>query len=457
MANGARLHTPVATITLVPIGAVVAAAVVLYLGGRWAGRHSTVTSLREVARGAVAYAAAYAFVVLAAAGVTRGSEVNAGVMRPTIAAFALGLVFGGAGILRAAGLSPRLLGRVPVQARAAATGAVAGVAVMLGVGALLVAGSLVAHFSTAVNLAEGLHTGLFGGLLTAVVGVAVLPNAVLCAGAFAAGPGFAVGAGTAVAPGGVTLGALPAFPLLAAVPHDASARWLQGLVLVPVVAGVVAGLTALRRCPTTRFERAGLLGCLAGMLFGLLFGLLSQLASGGIGPGRMQDFGPDVLATLVVCVVAGTLGGALAAGGSRFRPGYPTTCPRGILRGTRVTGRSGYLRPGLSATVSTVTIVSREERLVPDVDASAHRDIDAGNSRGLDPDRDAGERARLLVDALTFDEKIGLDLGADGCTTLRRARAARVIGSAAATPGIPRVGLGDDPGERRQPRNLEPE
>ena len=342
MANGARLHTPVATITLVPIGAVVAAAVVLYLGGRWAGRHSTVTSLREVARGAVAYAAAYAFVVLAAAGVTRGSEVNAGVMRPTIAAFALGLVFGGAGILRAAGLSPRLLGRVPVQARAAATGAVAGVAVMLGVGALLVAGSLVAHFSTAVNLAEGLHTGLFGGLLTAVVGVAVLPNAVLCAGAFAAGPGFAVGAGTAVAPGGVTLGALPAFPLLAAVPHDASARWLQGLVLVPVVAGVVAGLTALRRCPTTRFERAGLLGCLAGMLFGLLFGLLSQLASGGIGPGRMQDFGPDVLATLVVCVVAGTLGGALAAGGSAF--------VRGIRRPARAASSEEPESPDAPAT-----------------------------------------------------------------------------------------------------------
>jgi Family of unknown function (DUF6350) len=342
MANGARLHTPVATITLVPLGAVVAAAVLLYLGGRWAGRHSTVTSLREVARGAAASAATYGLVVLTAAAVTRGSEVNAGVVRPTLAAIALGLAFGGAGILRGAGLSPRLLGRVPVQARAAVTGAVAGVAVMLTVGALLVTGSLVAHFSTAVNLAEGLHTGVVGGLLTAVVGVALLPNAALCAGAFAAGPGFAVGAGTAVAPGGVTLGALPAFPLLAAVPHDASARWLQGLVLVPVIAGVVAGLTALRRCPMARFGGAGLLGGLAGMLFGLLFGLLSQLATGGVGPGRMQDIGPDVLATLVVGVVAGTLGGALAAGGSAF--------VRGIRHPAPSTSSEGTESPGAPAT-----------------------------------------------------------------------------------------------------------
>lgn len=322
LANGAHLHTSIATITLVPLGAVVAAACPLYVGGRWAGRHSSVTSLREVARGAAASAATYGLVVLAAAGVTRGNEVNAGVGRPTLVALVLALACGGTGILRGANLGPRLLGRVPVQARAAAAGALAGVAVMLTVGALLVVGSLVAHFSTAVNLAEGLHTGVVGSLLLAVIGMAVLPNAVLCAGAFAAGPGFAVGTGTAVAPGGVTLGVLPAFPLLAAVPQDTSARWLQGLVLVPVIAGIVAGLTALRRLPVARLGAAGLLGGLAGLLSGALFGMLSQLASGGVGPGRMQDIGPDVLATLAVCVVAGTVGGALAGGGSAFVRGF---------------------------------------------------------------------------------------------------------------------------------------
>jgi hypothetical protein len=270
----------VATITMVPLGAVFSAAGLVYLGGRWAGRHSAVASLRDVARGGAALAATYGFVVLIAAGVARGGEVNAGVVRPTLAALALGLAVGGAGILRGAGLTHRLLARLPVRVRAAAAGALAGVAVMLVAGALLVAGSLVAHFSLAVNLAEDLHTGIVGGILVALIGVAVLPNAVLCAGAFAAGPGFAVGVGTAVAPGGVTLGALPVFPLLAAVPHDADARWLQALVLVPVIAGVAAGLTAIRRCPAARWDTASLMGGLAGLLGGLVFGVLCELASG---------------------------------------------------------------------------------------------------------------------------------------------------------------------------------
>ena len=38
---------------------------------------------------------------------------------------------------------------------------------------------------------------LAGSLILALVGAALVPNAVLCAGAFVAGPGFAVGTGTA--------------------------------------------------------------------------------------------------------------------------------------------------------------------------------------------------------------------------------------------------------------------
>ena len=78
---------------------------------------------------------------------------------------------------------------------------------------------------------------------------------------------------------------------------------------------------------------------------------------------------------------------------------------------------------------------------MPDVDASAHRDIDAGEQPWLDPDRDAGERARLLVDALTFDEKIGLVSAPMAVPPFGEPAPPGVIGSAAATPGIPRVGL----------------
>jgi hypothetical protein len=243
-------------------------------------------------------------------------------MRTAVSALALGLVVGGTGMVRGSAMTPRLLGRIPATARAALTGAAGGITVMLLAGALLVTASLAAHFSTAVNIAEGLHSGVVGGALLAVIGVALVPNAVLYAGAFAAGPGFALGIGTSVAPGNVRLGTVPAFPLLAAVPHGATASWLQGLVVVPVLAGVVAALLAVRRCPATRMHRAALLGGGAGSLTGVAFGAMCQLASGAVGPGRMQHIGPDVVATSGICVTAGALGGAVMAAGMHWVGGF---------------------------------------------------------------------------------------------------------------------------------------
>jgi hypothetical protein len=164
-----------------------------------------------------------------------------------------------------------------------------------------------------VTLAGALHTGVVGGAVLGVVGAAVVPNAVLCAGAFVAGPGFALGTGTTVAPAGVTLGALPSFPLLAALPHGGGGRWAGALIAVPVLAGAVAGVTALRRCPVAGAAAAAARGGVAGLVFGAAFGALSLLATGAVGPGRMQQIGPDVLGTTAMCVAGGILGGAVAA------------------------------------------------------------------------------------------------------------------------------------------------
>jgi hypothetical protein len=51
----------------------------------------------------------------------------------------------------------------------------------------------------------------------------------------------------------------------------------------------------------------------AGALGGIAFGGACLLATGAVGPGRMADVGPDVLATTVVCGVAGLLTAPLAA------------------------------------------------------------------------------------------------------------------------------------------------
>jgi hypothetical protein len=180
---------------------------------------------------------------------------------------------------------------------------------MVVAGAALLATSLVVHFPTVKTLTGSLQAGVVGGAVLAAIGVAFVPNAVLCAGAFLAGPGFSLGTGTAVAPAGISLGPLPTFPLLAAVPRSTGAWWLEALVAVPVAAGVVAGATATRRHAAGSVLRAALRGLLAGLLGGLLFGASTWLATGAVGPGRMGEIGPEVGATLMVCVVGGSVGG----------------------------------------------------------------------------------------------------------------------------------------------------
>jgi hypothetical protein len=152
---------------------------------------------------------------------------------------------------------------------------------------------------------------MVGGVLLMLVGVAAVPNAVLCAGAFAAGPGFAIGTGTVVAPSGVTLGAVPAFPLLAALPAEgAQPWWIKGLVGAPLLAGLVGGIVVVRHAETYELRAPVMLSGLGGALSGVVFGLLTWLATGSAGPGRMSVIGPQVWPIAMVTAV-GTAAGAV--------------------------------------------------------------------------------------------------------------------------------------------------
>jgi Family of unknown function (DUF6350) len=207
-----------------------------------------------------------------------------------------------------------VLALVPAPVRAVLCGSVAGFATMLAVSAVVLAGSLIVHFSDAVSLQEGLVGGGVGGVAVALIGMAAVPNAVLWAGAYVAGPGFAVGTATTVAPGDVTLGRVPGLPLLAALPSGGDQAWWQSvLILAPVLAGAVAGVVVFRRDPAFGLDQAALRGAASGLVGGLAFGLTTWLATGAIGPGRMQDIGPFVLSTTAVCAVAFLVGGAVAA------------------------------------------------------------------------------------------------------------------------------------------------
>ncbi|MFF6993681.1 DUF6350 family protein [Streptomyces sp. NPDC008313] len=184
---------------------------------------------------------------------------------------------------------------------AAVRAAGAGVAVLVGGGALLVAVSLVWHGGAArdafVQLTD-VWSGRFAVLLLCAV---LVPNAAVWAAAYGLGPGFALGAGhtagplSAASPGPL----LPPFPLLAAVP-DAGTPMGWAATAVPVIAGVmIAWFVAIAAAPASAnpdtvwaCRRTASAALLAAGLCGAAFALLAALAGGPLGVAVLSDFGP---------------------------------------------------------------------------------------------------------------------------------------------------------------------
>ena len=175
---------------------------------------------------------------------------------------------------------------------------------MIGSGSLIVAVALLWHHRRHVEVIAALSPGGVGGVLLTVFGILLLPNAALWGASYALGPGFAVGTGTTVAPGDVVLGAVPAVPLLTALPESGPGSPAGYAVLVvPVLAGVLIGLTVERRlaapgapaapapAPSGRAAVGSAAG--AGALAGLLLGALAWCSGGALGAGRMAELGPS--------------------------------------------------------------------------------------------------------------------------------------------------------------------
>jgi hypothetical protein len=205
---------------------------------------------------------------------------------------AVAVVGAGTGVLREA----RLLGlidRLPARTRWLATGTVAAVGMLLAGGALLAGASLAVHSSRATALASATGPGLFGGVALLLLGVLLVPNAAIWGTSWLAGPGFAVGAGTAVGPFGTTLGPVPAFPLLAALPGGGAPVWLGVVMLaIPLGAGVLGGLLVARRL-TCSWTFAALEASALGPCVGLGIAALAGISGGPLGAHRLAAVGPS--------------------------------------------------------------------------------------------------------------------------------------------------------------------
>jgi hypothetical protein len=187
---------------------------------------------------------------------------------------------------------------------------------------VLAAVSLTAHLPEVRAASDALGPGLGGAALLLLAQLSYLPNAIIWAVAYTLGPGFAFGAGTVVAPTGTVLGAVPAFPMLAALPsgpHPAGPAWLPVLVLaMPYLAGVFAGVVTVRIAPTPVLEAAPLWGFAAGSAAGVLAGLAAAFSGGSLGDGRLAAVGPSGFQVGLVAILEIGVTAALSAAAANW-------------------------------------------------------------------------------------------------------------------------------------------
>ena len=149
-----------------------------------------------------------------------------------------------------------------------------------------------AGHQTITHVGASLGLDAIGGTVLAAAQVMLVPNLVLWALAYLAGPGFVVGAGSLYSAGGVLAGSLPALPLVGALPTGGGTSslnfcWPVALVLV----GAVAGWWLHTRLPGGAWWHPVLACGAAALATGVGSGLLVAFASGSAGPGRMADVG----------------------------------------------------------------------------------------------------------------------------------------------------------------------
>ncbi|TDD66220.1 hypothetical protein E1262_22965 [Jiangella aurantiaca] len=308
-AHRAGLEVGEGSFTLAPLGLTLLFVLLLHRSARWAAHSAGVATTR----GAVAVVVPAVITYVVGAGIVAALSATSGVAGEPLEAVLWAALWSGAavttGVAQESGLLADWWWRVPPLMRAALAGAAAAVAGLVGVGATLLGVSLIAHTGRIGDLATALDAGPLGATLLIVGSALLVPNLVVWSAAFALGPGFAVGTATSVAPDGVTLGLVPAVPVLGALPErlPGSVTWL--VVAGPVLAGVLAGLMVHRRLGPvpTRGDDEGVgeedgdgvplgpaLGVAAGTgaIAAVAMAVLALLSGGSAGAERLTALGP---------------------------------------------------------------------------------------------------------------------------------------------------------------------
>jgi hypothetical protein len=297
VAHGARLAVRGGTFGLAPLTLTLLLAWLPLRAGASVVRDLQPRPLGLAARLGAAVGIPYAVLAALLTGAARQPGARPGPWRVLLLAGLLAAAAGAVGGVRARGWR-EYADLLPNRVRLVGSATVVALLTLAGGGALGAGIALAWHLPRAASLTHALRPGLVGGLVLMLLCLAYLPNAVVWCVAFACGTGFAVGAGSSVAPTGVSLGPLPAFPLLAMLPGSGSAPAPALLLLaVPVAAGGAAGVYLARRAPSLSTARAAAWAASTGPLAGAAAAFACWLAGGPAGPGRLATTGPSPLLT----------------------------------------------------------------------------------------------------------------------------------------------------------------
>ena len=258
--------------------------------------------LPTIAAVAVPYSIIAGIVALAAGDSGLHPHVWQAVLGPLVLA-AVGSGLGAWREMRFWNLAPSI--SLPDPARIVGTCAAVAGGIVLAGGALVWGISLALHGSQAAAIMRNLHPGASGATGLLMASLVLVPNAAIWGASVTLGTGFSIGAGSSVGPFGVSVGDVPALPLLAALPHNGVPPWYAAsLLAVPVFAGVVAGVLLVRRMqPASRVAAAGW-GALVAVPVALGAFLLAALSGGPAGPDRLQTVGASPWSSAAAAAVA---------------------------------------------------------------------------------------------------------------------------------------------------------
>lgn len=313
MGHGSRLDLAGLPLGIVPLALTMMMVLGAFRSGRWSTRRAVmITEDRMLGVAVTTFVGAYVVVAVVVCVLASESGATPGLGRTVLGAVLLAALAGGSGLASGTGMLDLWIVRTPQWARQLAVGALVSALALLAAGAALAAVSLLFSFNEASSVISTLELST-GDALSLIFVIALLgPNIALLGASYLIGPGFAFGTLTTVSPQAVSLGAVPAIPVLAALPEDGPpAAWLVGLLILPALCAAFGTVRSRRGGEPLPLDVAALRGAGTGFVAAVLITVAIALAGGPLGTGRLEEIGAPTAEVLGYSIVAMSLGGLL--------------------------------------------------------------------------------------------------------------------------------------------------